>query len=74
METQTITPDAPVFTTDPLINVTEAAAGKIRELLAEEGKLKPLMDPHRFGLAQAQDAQVLQGSGKAVGKVVIDIE
>ncbi|HDS1816150.1 TPA: zinc-dependent alcohol dehydrogenase family protein [Pseudomonas putida] len=42
--------------------------------LAEEGKLKPLMDPHRFGLAQAQAAQVLQGSGKAVGKVVIDIE
>lgn len=42
--------------------------------LAEEGKLKPLMDPHRFGLAQAQAAQVLQGSGKAVGKVIIDIE
>ena len=38
METQTVTPDAPVFTHSPLINVTEAAAGKIRELLNEEGK------------------------------------
>lgn len=38
METQTITPETPVFTAEPLINVTEAAAGKIRELLNEEGK------------------------------------
>ena len=38
METQTITPEAPVFTADPRIIVTEAAAGKIRELLNEEGK------------------------------------
>ena len=37
---QTITPAAPVFTETPLINVTEAAAGKIRELLNEEGKLE----------------------------------
>ena len=40
METQTITPDVPVFTETPLINVTESAAGKIRELLSEEGKLE----------------------------------
>jgi len=38
METQTITPAAPFFIENPLINVTEAAAGKIRELLNEEGK------------------------------------
>jgi len=38
METQTITPEMPVFTVDPQIHVTEAAAGKIRELLNEEGK------------------------------------
>src|SRR3954468_3751897 len=38
METQTITPETPAFTDTPLINVTEAAAGKIRELLSEEGK------------------------------------
>jgi len=37
MDTQTITPEAPVFT-ETLITVTESAAGKIRELLAEEGK------------------------------------
>jgi iron-sulfur cluster insertion protein len=37
METQTITPVAPAVT-ETLINVTEAAAGKIRELLSEEGK------------------------------------
>lgn len=38
-ETQTTTPGMPLMT-DPLITVTEAAAGKIRELLAEEGKLE----------------------------------
>jgi iron-sulfur cluster insertion protein len=37
METQTITPEVPVMP-ETLINVTEAAAGKIRELLSEEGK------------------------------------
>jgi iron-sulfur cluster insertion protein len=37
METQTITPEAP-FIPDTIITVTEAAAGKIRELLTEEGK------------------------------------
>ena len=37
MDTQTMTPDAPVLT-GTVINVTEAAAGKIRELLSEEGK------------------------------------
>ena len=38
METQTITPDVPAVLTESIINVTEAAAGKIRELLSEEGK------------------------------------
>lgn len=38
METQTLTLEAPAVFTESLINVTEAAAGKIRELLAEEGK------------------------------------
>ena len=37
-ETHTITPDAPPML-DPMITVTESAAGKIRELLSEEGKL-----------------------------------
>jgi iron-sulfur cluster insertion protein len=37
METQTMTPDTPAVT-ESIINVTEAAASKIRELLSEEGK------------------------------------
>src|SRR5687767_15352027 len=36
-ETHTLTPETPAVT-ETLINVTEAAAGKIRELLTEEGK------------------------------------
>ena len=36
-ETQTLTPEAPVATPS-VITVTEAAAGKNRELLSEEGK------------------------------------
>ena len=36
-ETQSFVPDAPAVT-EIIITVTEAAAGKIRELLAEEGK------------------------------------
>jgi len=38
-ETHTITPDMPAMI-DPMITVTESAAGKIRELLSEEGKLE----------------------------------
>ena len=38
-ETQTLTLNMPPMT-DPMITVTESAAGKIRELLAEEGKLE----------------------------------
>jgi iron-sulfur cluster insertion protein len=36
-ETTTRTPEVPAFT-ETIITVTEAAAGKIRELLSEEGK------------------------------------
>jgi iron-sulfur cluster insertion protein len=38
METQTFTPEAAPFLSETIITVTEAAAGKIRELLSEEGK------------------------------------
>ena len=38
-ETQTVTPPMPIMV-DPMITVTESAAGKIRELLSEEGKLE----------------------------------
>lgn len=41
--------------------------------LVEAGKLRPLLDEHRFTLAQGADAHRHLESGKAVGKVVIDV-
>lgn len=39
--------------------------------IADEGKLKPLVDPNKFTLETASDAHALLESGKAQGKVVI---
>lgn len=41
--------------------------------LADSGKIRPLVDPTRFTLAQAGDAHRYLETGKAMGKVVIDI-
>lgn len=41
--------------------------------LADDGKVRPLLDPHRFSLEAAGEAHALLGSGKARGKVVVDI-
>lgn len=41
--------------------------------LAEEGKLKPHLDDHRYSLADAQAAHEALNAGKIIGKVVIDI-
>jgi NADPH:quinone reductase-like Zn-dependent oxidoreductase len=41
--------------------------------MVEDGKLKPLLDPHRYSMADALAAHDLQASGKAVGKIVVDI-
>jgi len=41
--------------------------------LVEAGKLRPLVDDHEFTLATAADAYRWLASGKAQGKVVIDI-
>jgi len=41
--------------------------------LAEAGRLRPLVDPSRFGLEQLPDAFRLLESGKASGKVVVDL-
>lgn len=41
--------------------------------LAEEGKLKPLVDQERYTLADAHAAHDAQEAGKALGKIVIDI-
>lgn len=47
----------------------------LRELatLVEAGKVRPLLDPHRFDLAHAAEAHRHLESGKAVGKVVVEI-
>lgn len=42
--------------------------------LAENGKLKPLMDYSKFTLKDAAEAQTLVENGKSLGKVVIKIE
>jgi NADPH2:quinone reductase len=42
-------------------------------VLVEAGKLRPLIDPARFDLATAPDAHRFLESGRAQGKVVIDI-
>lgn len=41
--------------------------------IVEQGKLRPIIDPHQFVLAQAADAHELLESGESHGKVVISI-
>ena len=41
--------------------------------LVEAGRLKPLLDPERFTLTQAEAAHAKLLSGEAVGKLVLDI-
>lgn len=41
--------------------------------LAEAGKLVPLVDERRFSLETAMDAHALVESGKALGKVVVEV-
>jgi NADPH2:quinone reductase len=42
-------------------------------VLVESSHLRPLVDPARFTLEQAARAQAHLASGRAVGKVVVDI-
>jgi len=66
-----------VFMLIPLLkNMGRAAHGEILTQIArivDEGKLKPLVDPHHFSLATIADAHTLLESGKAHGKVVVSI-
>lgn len=39
--------------------------------LVDSGKLKPLLDPHRFSFAQANEAHALFESGKHLGKIAL---
>lgn len=41
--------------------------------LADTGKLRPLLDEQIFNLSEAGEAHARLGSGKAIGKVVIDV-
>ena len=41
--------------------------------LADDGLLRPLLDPRTFGLAEAADAHRHMASGAARGKIVVDI-
>ncbi|HJV69544.1 zinc-dependent alcohol dehydrogenase family protein [Ideonella sp.] len=41
--------------------------------LADEGLLAPLLDPHRFGLHEADQAHALMTGGGARGKVAVDL-
>lgn len=65
-----------VFMLLPILkNQGREAHGKILAKIAEivdEGKLKPLIDTHRFTLDTVRDAHTLLESGKANGKVVIE--
>lgn len=59
-----------------LLNQGREAHGEILTTVAkivDEGKLKPLIDPHKFTLETVADAHALLESGKAKGKVVISI-
>jgi NADPH2:quinone reductase len=66
-----------VFVLLPLLrNQDRAEQGKILAKLAkivDEGKLKPLIDSHRFTLETIADAHALLESGQAQGKVVVSI-
>jgi NADPH2:quinone reductase len=66
-----------VFMLLPLLGqASRKPHGEILRKTAElvvAGQLKPLLDPHKFTLEQVPEAHALIESGKAVGKVVIDI-
>lgn len=66
-----------VFVLLPMLSGNgRARHGEILEFatrLAEEGKLKPLLDEHVYSLEEAQNAHSLVESGQAVGKVVVNV-
>ncbi|RUR27468.1 zinc-dependent alcohol dehydrogenase family protein [Legionella qingyii] len=64
-----------VFMLLPLLrNIQRERHGKILKeiaMLADEGYLKPLIDPHLFYFENIDKAHTLLESGKAVGKIVV---
>ena len=65
-----------VFMLIPMLhNYKRAAHGKILSQLTqiiEAGRLKPLLDEHRFSLEEVGKAHAHLESGKAIGKVVVE--
>lgn len=66
-----------VFMLIPLLyNLGRAPQGEILKqaaLLADQGKLRPIVDKHRFSFSEVSKAHAYLESGKATGKVVISI-
>jgi len=66
-----------VFMLLPILkNQGREAHGKILSeiaKIADEGQLKPRIDPHKFTLETVKDAHTLLETGKAAGKVLISI-
>jgi NADPH:quinone reductase-like Zn-dependent oxidoreductase len=66
-----------VFTLLPLLTgVGRAHHGEILRAaaaMAEEGRLRPILDPHVYDLASVMDAHALVESGSATGKVVVTV-
>lgn len=67
-----------IFMLLPILrNEHRVAHGKILaevSKIVDEGKLKPLIDPHIFSLSTVHEAHALLESGKAKGKVIVAIE
>jgi len=64
-----------IFMLIPLIHgINRSVHGSILRdaaRLVEEGKLKPLVDPHEFRISDVAEAHQLLESGEAIGKVVL---
>jgi NADPH2:quinone reductase len=59
-----------------LTNVQRERHGKILQKVAslvDDNYLRPLIDPHQFSLESVEKAHELMESGKAVGKIVIQV-
>jgi len=67
-----------IFMLIPLLhNINRSHHGRVLSeaaKLVDEGKLRPLIDPHRFTFNEVSDAHRLMESGKHIGKIVLTRE
>lgn len=61
----------PLLTGEGLAHHGEILAEAAR--IAEQGLLRPWLDPHQFGLDETEQAYTLMGSGTARGKIAVDV-